>query len=80
MRTEVQTQLITAYEELAISRAACNAAMTALAGVCVEYGIDDIVLGAVNERAKRAVIQQLGTVAGVLLEQARQTINEQAKK
>ena|SRR5437763_1648206 len=74
MLTEAQRQLVTIYEELAIKRAACTTAMAAVASVCAEYGLDENVLGAVNERARRAVIQQLGTVAGALLEQAKQGI------
>ena len=74
MRTEVQNQLITAYEELAIKRATCGIVMAAVASVCAEYGIDDNVLNAVNERARRAVIQQLRTVDGPLAVQAQQAI------
>jgi hypothetical protein len=76
MRTEVQTQLISAYEELAISRAAANSVMAALASVCAEYGLDENVLNAVNERARRAVIQRLPAVAGMLLEQAQQVLDK----
>jgi hypothetical protein len=72
MRTEVQNQLITAYEELAISRAACTAVMAALASVCAEYGLDENVLNALNERARRAVIRQLPAVAGSLIDMAKQ--------
>ena len=72
MRTEVQQQLIAAYEELAMSRAACNCAMAAIASVCAEYGLDENVLNAVNERARRAVVRQLPALVGALTEMAKQ--------
>lgn len=72
MRTEQQERLITAYEELAVKRATCNIVMAALASVCAEYGLDENVLGAVNERARRTVADRLRAAASALLEQAKQ--------
>jgi hypothetical protein len=72
MRTEIQQQLIAAYEDLAISRAACNSVMAGLAAVCLEYGIDETVLNVVNERARRAVARQLPAVVGSLTEMAKE--------
>jgi hypothetical protein len=75
MLTEVQRQLVTAYEELAISRAASNTIMAAVASVCAEYGVDDNVLAAVNERARRAVAHLLPALVASLTDSAKQAIH-----
>lgn len=59
MMNEAQKNLVACYEELAITRAAANVALLGVAATCREYGIEDAVLAAVDERARRLVMKAL---------------------